>query len=204
MPSCGAFGKFLSALGAAICGQCTGKYHKACLGLSEKAKLSKNWTCPNCPNTTRKSDNTPVKGVIDQSDDDLSPAKVAPVADVLSVCQSSRAPDENDMLDWRRALAEWTDEMRKFRGEMVRLRESITSITARLDGTDRRLDDLTHRIEALESKTDSGRVPEMERVIESLKSELSERDRESLLADLDIGQVPEEKGENVMQKENGQ
>jgi hypothetical protein len=89
-------------------------------------------------------------------------------------------------------LAEFVAEMREFRREMAALRDSLTV----------RLDDFERRLGTLERRRDNSateRTAELERTVADLRKELDDRDREALLADLEIGQLPEEKGVSVVQ-----
>ncbi|KAL4720531.1 hypothetical protein ACJJTC_014841 [Scirpophaga incertulas] len=54
MVNCGACGKFLAMNGAATCATCGVIFHRACLALPDKAKLNKDWECPNCKKATRR------------------------------------------------------------------------------------------------------------------------------------------------------
>ncbi|KAL4702157.1 hypothetical protein ACJJTC_015001 [Scirpophaga incertulas] len=58
MVNCGACGKFLSSVGAASCALCPLKYHKACLVISDKTNISRDWACPNCKRNIRRGDNS--------------------------------------------------------------------------------------------------------------------------------------------------
>ncbi|KAL4705198.1 hypothetical protein ACJJTC_013998 [Scirpophaga incertulas] len=64
-----ACGKFLSLSGAAACSICLIKYHRACLAITDKTQLAKDWICPNCKRHMRKGDNsqTPVKNLCEDS-----------------------------------------------------------------------------------------------------------------------------------------
>ncbi|XP_041983196.1 uncharacterized protein LOC121736175 [Aricia agestis] len=59
-----------------------------------------------------------------------------------------------------------------------------------------RLEGLERRVEVVE-KTSSSKVADLEQVVSQLKSELNDRDQEALLADLDVGNLPESTGENT-------
>ncbi|KAJ0171545.1 hypothetical protein K1T71_013095 [Dendrolimus kikuchii] len=100
--------------------------------------------------------------------------------------------DENEMRAMRREIAEYMGELRR---EMVELRTSISGFGLRLDSIERRLDVL----EQNKVMTNTKGTAELESTIAQLKMELNERDQEALSSDLDIGCLPEEKGENVYQ-----
>lgn len=179
MAKCAACGKFLATVGAATCSICPLIFHKACVAISETATVSKQWSCPECKKKVRKGDNsaTPVKSIYgtDTQLDISSPP--------------SGEEDENEVRAMRREIAEYMVDLRK---EMIEIRISISSFGQRLDTIERRLDVLE------QSKTtgDTKGTAELESTIEQLKIQLNERDQEALLTDLDIGCLPEEKGEN--------
>ncbi|CAG9790406.1 unnamed protein product [Diatraea saccharalis] len=192
MPNCGASGKFLSPAGAAACSVCPSKFHKVCLGLTEKAQMSKGWLCPNCANKSQRGgDNsqTPVKNICGDSDTEAAPS--GPEAGrPISVSNVNEQPEVAEVSEFRREFAGYMAEICEFRKEMASLRDSLTTITSRLDL-------VQQRVEALEKIPK--KVAELEGTISQLKQELNYRDQEALLADLEIGQLPEEKGEGVVQ-----
>ncbi|KAL4719187.1 hypothetical protein ACJJTC_010181 [Scirpophaga incertulas] len=185
MVNCGACGKFLSTVGAASCALCPLKYHKACLAISDKTNISRDWACPNCKRNIRRGDNsqTPVKGIC------VSP----PHGEEPSECPSPKAEDGacEEALP-NKELAQFMAEMREFRKEMVQLRDALS---ARLDTIERRLDKLEQR----QPEAGVEGNAELERTIAELKQEINDRDQEALLSDLEIGQLPEEKGVSVVQ-----
>jgi hypothetical protein len=101
----------------------------------------------------------------------------------------------NFLQEFKLEFAECLSEMREFRQEMSRLRDSFVAISGRLDGFEQRLEALERRRMA----GDDDGTARLERTIAELKAELDDRDREALLSDLDIGQLPEEKGVSVVQ-----
>ncbi|CAG4946342.1 unnamed protein product [Parnassius apollo] len=62
-----------------------------------------------------------------------------------------------------------------------------------MDGIERRLEIIEQR-----HKPSAVEVVELERTVNSLKLELNDRNQEALLSDLEIGHLPEEKGENII------
>lgn len=63
------------------------------------------------------------------------------------------------------------------------------------------MDGIEQRLEVVERR-DTGpatvEVADLERTVAQLKLELNDRDQEALLSDIEIGHLPEEKGENVL------
>ncbi|KAL4719642.1 hypothetical protein ACJJTC_009293 [Scirpophaga incertulas] len=178
MVNCGACGKFLSPTGAAACSVCPTKYHRACLVIAEKTQISKDWVCPNCKRHVRRGDNsqTPVKGIGEDGD-------CGPPLPVTSPPAQARVAGAGPAL----AASESA-------GELGLLREAFAAFTVRLDGVERRLEAL----ERGQPEGDPARVTELEQSVLALKRELNERDQDALLSDLEIGQLPEQKGESVL------
>ncbi|CAG9783805.1 unnamed protein product [Diatraea saccharalis] len=208
MLHCGICGKFLSPTDAARCGGCALKYHRACVGISATAQINKDWMCTGCKKSVRRGNNsqTLVKGISGVMDVDaplpsVSPQKIDVEHQRSDAGTSQRAHSvnatESDMSVMKEFLQEFKEcimkEMREFRMEMAQLRESFTTVTGRIDGMEQRL----VALEQGREDGDVGRVRELESTIAKLKLELDDRDREALLSDLEIGQLPEEKGENV-------
>jgi hypothetical protein len=83
-------------------------------------------------------------------------------------------------------------EMREFRKEMAILRDSLTA----------RLDDFEQRLTALErcrEEVKPEHASELEQAVADLKREHDNREGGALLSDLEIGELPEEKGVSVTQ-----
>lgn len=103
-------------------------------------------------------------------------------------------PPALEVQELRRELAECITEMKEFRREMADFRISVAGITARMDGFEQRLEVV--ELKCAESAVE--KVAELECCVTRLKQELCDRDQEALLSDLEIGHLPEEKGENVL------
>lgn len=190
MAKCVACGKFLSSAGAATCTTCPGMYHKACVGISEIGSAVKDWVCPECHcKKRRKGDNssTPVKNI--------SEGIVAPPLAPDTVCLSSPAPPggNSDLRDMRAELAEFMAESRGFHKEV---RATMASMGERMNTFEQRLVVLEQR--EMPVAQQSVEVAELQVKVALLKSELNDRDQDMLLSDLDIGHIPEEKGENII------
>lgn len=217
MLKCAACGKFIASNVAANCSVCPAIYHKECVSLSETTTVSKEWACPECKRKVRKGDNTPVRGAHDNGTGTAAPAPRRPAArahTALSVSAppipaapvilapatvnagpdtSDLPPRKDDVLELRQELAECVAEIRGFRREIAEFQVSVAGINARMDGIEQRL-------EAVEMKRTEpvAKITDLEHTIAQLKVELNDRDQEALLSDLEIGHLPEEKGENVL------
>ncbi|KAL4720356.1 hypothetical protein ACJJTC_016238 [Scirpophaga incertulas] len=198
MVNCGACGKFLAMNGAATCATCGVKFHRACLALPDKAKLNKDWECPNCKKATRRGDNsqTPVRGIYDSDDGGDMKSSAEDCASIAGSAAQSGAVDQlslSEMKVLRNEILECVKGMREFRSEMELLRASFASVCVRMDGIEQRLQALEQRSPDLSDD----RVALLEQTISGLKLELNDRDQEALLTDLEIGQMPEDKAENA-------
>ncbi|KAJ0182142.1 hypothetical protein K1T71_002864 [Dendrolimus kikuchii] len=185
MAKCAACGKFLSQTGAASCSGCPCMFHKVCVAIPDNGIVPKNWTCPECKKKIRKSDNTdtPVKGVCGTN----SPPTISSVPHLGSFsCIETQKhinlpeplEEESEIRAMRRELAEY---MCEIRNEMHVFRSSLAGIAQRFDGIEQRLVNLEQR------QMDSG-----------MKNIAELENAEALLADLDIGCLPEENGENTV------
>lgn len=198
--ACGVCKKFLSPIGAATCTVCAGTYHRGCLSIPESGTVCKDWVCPVCKKKTKKGGNTPVGG---EATVTLASTSIAASGTSPSISSLLPVPLENPLLtppmdtsimEMRRELAEYMVELRLYRGEMVEFRATMAAMNERVEGIERRLD----VIEAKEEASGAVEVADLERTVTQLKSELNDRDQEALLADLDIGQFPEVKGESAI------
>ncbi|KOB71687.1 Zinc finger DNA binding protein [Operophtera brumata] len=193
MLKCSACGKFLAPNLSASCSACPLVYHKDGVSLSESAPVSNEWTCPGCKKKVRKSDNTPVKsGAAPLSVETQGTAQNA-ASKPPATASGASAACGIDVQELRRELAEWVTEMRAFRWEMADFRVSVAGISARMDGMEQRL-------EAVEQQRmgPAVEVAELERTVAQLKMELNERDQEALQSDLEVGHLPETRGESVL------
>ncbi|KAL4710237.1 hypothetical protein ACJJTC_005410 [Scirpophaga incertulas] len=141
---------------------------------------------------------TPVKGI--GEDGDCGPPLPLPVtsppaqARVAGAGPALAASESAGVSEFRREFTDCISEMREFRKELGLLREAFAAFTVRLDGVERRLEAL----ERGQPEGDPARVTELEQSVLALKRELNERDQDALLSDLEIGQLPERKGESVL------
>lgn len=98
-----------------------------------------------------------------------------------------------DLQDVHQEMSEWMSEIREFRREMAEFRASIAGLTSRMDSIELRL-------EAVERgrEESSPEVADLRCKVALLQQELNDRDQEALLSDLEIGHLPEQRGENVV------
>lgn len=214
MVQCGACGKFLRD--GAVCPSCKSTSHYECVRLPLGVKIADSWRCGACQAGAPKGrdPSTPVRTerqgyavleepmALDETANNTTKefsdtefqlrmrsfrehimADFAHMHSTLSADLNALKTDFNSMFT----------ELREFRLEMTGLRESISVMG-------RRMDDLEGRLVAVERRPveSSSEVETLKRCVGELKEELNERDQDALLADLEIGQLPEERGENVM------
>ncbi|KAL0822081.1 hypothetical protein ABMA28_005446 [Loxostege sticticalis] len=120
-------------------------------------------------------------------------------------------------VELRQMRDDFRSDLRALRGEMRELAGLVRRCEGRVDVVEERLETLEReasgnnvavgaRIDAVEARMEAAERRRAEagpdgaeglrRTVEELKLELNERDQEALLADLEIGQLPEQKGEN--------
>lgn len=182
MAKCGACGRYLSTADGITCGKCDVTYHRGCLNLSEKTKLSTSWMCPACKNKVPRggdNSNTPVKG---QDANDRSP--------------TSKDIDIGlEIRLLRNELGAMRDELKEVRDGMAMLRDTVLACNKNLEEMDIRVTKLENRIEERVNKCDT---KELEETIGELRIQLNERDQDLLANDLEISGLPEDKAENTI------
>ncbi|VVC89756.1 unnamed protein product [Leptidea sinapis] len=196
MAKCSGCGKFLSSSGAVVCTNCPCIFHKGCVAIPDNTAIPKN-PAQNAKKKQPRGDNssTPVKSLCGAVSPPVSVNNVSTKSTegtlTLSHANSTLVGD-SEMRDMRRELADLISELREFRKEF---RQSISSIGERMDGFEKRLEAVEHRELAVTTPI-TNEVVELQETVSQLRLQLNERDQESLLADLDIGHIPEIKEEN--------
>lgn len=191
MTKCVTCKRFLSPKGAATCATCRGAYHRGCVGLpiADSVVIPRDWVCPECEGRQQQTEysgsGTPSKGPGETQ---------APLASPSSASPAPVSGTDNEVNSLRRVLDAYMTEQREFREE---IRATLKNLTGRMDEIERRLDAVEKR-EAETTVPQGCVVDELQQTVARLQMELSDRDQEALLSDLDIGHVPEAKGENVV------
>lgn len=184
---CASCGKFLptSPKGVATCASCHCTFHKGCVGTSHNVK--RDWVCSECKKKKRQI-------VCDAGlvrDPDTSPAVAV---DILVPGTARPSSSEvSEIKELRRELIQYMSESRDFRSEF---RTFMVSTNDRLSGLERRIEALETREPPASPCSDD--ITLLQQQIIDLKSEVNDRDQDALLADLDIGHLPEVKGENII------
>ncbi|CAG5048381.1 unnamed protein product [Parnassius apollo] len=130
MVKSGACGRYLPATDVIICGKCDVSYHRACLNLSEKTKISASWMCPACKNKvphTGDHSNTPVK------------------------CQEvgDSSPTHKD-IDIGLEIRLFRNELSAMRNELKEMRDNITMLKDTVLACNKNLEKMDCRVTKLE------------------------------------------------------
>ncbi|KAL0819934.1 hypothetical protein ABMA28_007936 [Loxostege sticticalis] len=141
------------------------------------------------------------------------------LAGVQALVAEWRLFREEVRADLRLIREEVREDLRALRGELRELAGLVRRCEGRVDVVEERLETLEReasgnnaavgaRIDAVEARMEAAEQHRAEagpdgaeglrRTVDELKLELNERDQEALLSDLEIGQLPEQKGENVV------
>lgn len=175
---------FVSVRGSHL--TCPYIFHKACVAIPDSTPISKDWSCPECKKRLRKGDNSSICDTSPVQDDLARGATLAPP-------HVTSPAGDSDVKEMRRELAECMSKLREFRKEF---RLSMSSMGSRMDGFEQGLQVVEERNDVAAAHS-SAEIIELQQTVVQLKQELNERDQEALLSDLDIGHLPEEKGENT-------
>ncbi|XP_047993543.1 uncharacterized protein LOC125231979 [Leguminivora glycinivorella] len=155
------------------------------------ARVPSTWLCPTCKAAAPRrdnSDNTPVKPS-GAGEEDVPLDQPLDVAVQLSLLRAD--------------FGSVRDEVAGLRVEVARFNDLLGSVTGRLDVLEEKVRRLEERpvepvvVEVGDSSPSAATV-ELRQTVERLQLELNDRDQDALLSDLDIGHVPEIKGESVV------
>ncbi|XP_053603583.1 uncharacterized protein LOC128671267 [Plodia interpunctella] len=193
-----------------ICFLCRKQYDLICANVSQQRFYNTltgehrlSWQCVCCVSKKPKSDNTntPVRGV----SDGVNLNRGAAACNLSqNLDDSSALNDTLDMTDMQVFLLEarqWREEMKAMRVQLGIFTTTIAKLTEKLEDSDRRCNQLEGRVNSLEnqiSELNSNSDKSLLATIEQLKSELNDRDQDSLGNDLEISNIPEDKGENLL------
>lgn len=192
MNKCGGCGKFLS--GGVPCTKCKTNYHRQCVNIHSN-QTPKNWLCPCCFVNVPRTDNTnmPVKDNMVTQDPVQSPQSIEESSGQRAILDEIRAL-RNDMNDFRSDFGGFRKEVHE---EIKDLRSLYQRCDDKMEYFAECLEKQESRLVALE--TTYTEVHNLKSQICELKRELGDRDQLSLLNDLEISGVTENKGENTMQ-----
>ncbi|CAG5026759.1 unnamed protein product [Parnassius apollo] len=177
MVKCGACGRYLPVTDGIICGKCDVAYHRGCLILSVKTKISASWMCPACKNKvprTRDHSNTPVK------------------------CQEvSECSPLHKNIDIGLEIRLFRNELSAMRNELKEVRDNITMVKDTVLACNKSLEEMDCRVTKLEKLYEEHLIKcdnkILEDTISELRVQLNERDQDLLVCDLEISGLPEQK-----------
>lgn len=202
---CVACGKFMPKDGV-TCPQCKSFSHFECASIPVGAKVAETWRCGECQARAPKGRDTatPVRA----AQDDYTVRATSPLALEDAAVNITAEFDSQMELhiglrsireDFFAELRSFKEEMRTFSAEMRDCRRELADFRVSLAGVNSRIDGLEQRIVSVEQRSET--PPEISGLLKKvawLEQEIRDREQESLLTDLEIGQLPEEKGENVV------
>ncbi|KAL0860792.1 hypothetical protein ABMA27_009336 [Loxostege sticticalis] len=201
------------------CSFCSDCYDLECVGISEQCFVGEAWDawkCVACKSKQPKTGNqdTPARAgaggvTVRRGASRMSPSgldALAPEPLTLEAIFFEVLRSREETREQHRDVCAQIAGLKDM-GRVTALDERISSLESRTNSIGKdsagRLGAVEQRLEAVEARrpgpeTDAGAVAELERTVSVLRQELNDRDQEALLADLEIGQLPEAKGENVL------
>lgn len=169
---CNQCGKFVAVTEGVKCEKCSCIFHQHCLPASSRSKV--RIICHQC----LKQKETECDDLFLDAGENSTIHALTEAIKVL-----------------REELVAVTKEMTSFRQELKRLNEHIIESNKRVACLEDRMDILEGKFAAERS----GVEPNTLVAIAELKAELNEREQDSLINDIEIAGLPEDRGENVMQ-----
>ncbi|KAJ0169431.1 hypothetical protein K1T71_015018 [Dendrolimus kikuchii] len=168
--------------------------HRTCVGLPARGILSPTWRCPECKKGEVRDnrDDAPVRGRSSAITDDFiqrGQPSSSPTSHTSQREQSAKTDITNEDL---------MEELKAMRFDLVNFRKEISGLKVEIQTCINRIDGLESRIDALEKCTvvQNAGPGDFNKVINQLKSDLNDRDQDLLANDLEVRNIPEEKGEN--------
>lgn len=188
---------------------CRKQYHvDLCVGgpLPEECDRDR-WICPKCRCDMKKTGNscsTPVRALdsIDHLNVTLRRKTNIPTTDVdqlsFDCTKSETAELLMEIRQFRTEIKSLRSEFSAFQSEMREMSISIKAYGERVDTVETKVTQLEQRIDTKE-KSNKEEVQTLKQYVLELESRLNEKEQESLLCDVEISGVSEQKGENVYQ-----
>lgn len=191
---CGSCRKFISSTEGVKCNKCTLFHHKACVALSTKANISVAWKCPECSKGEPRNnkDDTPVRG------SSLHPANMEDTSDPNPLDGCALITPRRDNSDQGVTNKDILQEIRALRLDFSHFQKEMSDLKIEVRSCLTRIDKLETRIETLEKQPSVQResCDDVSQVIAQLRADLNDRDQDVLSNDLEIRNIPEERGEN--------
>lgn len=199
MPSvkCGGCAKFLSPLEAAKCGKCTTLYHRSCGSLPLAGPITPLWSCPECKKKMKGKQSGEMysaqvsnTSVTSNSSTDSNPDIIATLNQFK---EELRAIVKEELLILRQ---EFQAEFNKIRADITQLQTDNNKTKVSVESLNRKTDGMEVRVTAIEQKllksSDCGDE------VARLRLELNDRDQQLLANDIEIANLPETNGENLL------
>ncbi|KAL0870239.1 hypothetical protein ABMA27_005272 [Loxostege sticticalis] len=142
--------------------------------------------------------------------------QLAGLGELINEFRLFREEMREELKATRADIASVRDDLLRLAGRVGRCESFVSGLDGRVKAMEERLrrdgeaggprlDEFERRLEAAERRqaeavpeVGSSAVAGLERTVAELRLELNDRDQDALLADLEIGQLPEAKGENVI------
>ncbi|KAL0894461.1 hypothetical protein ABMA27_013057 [Loxostege sticticalis] len=189
------------------CSFCSDCYDLECAGISEQCFVGEAWDawkCVACKSKQPKTGNqdTPARAGAGGVTVRRGASRMSPSG--LDALAPEPLTLEAIFFEVLRSREETREQHRDVCAQIAGLKDMVRELSGRVERCSAgRLGAVEQRLEAVEARrpgpeTDAGSVAELERTVSVLRQELNDRDQEALLADLEIDQLPEAKGENVL------
>lgn len=195
MAKCAACGKFIAAKAVAECYVCNNKYHLACAQLKESPKANCMWQCSTC-RKRKSADTSSSSASTIASFEDAAKLESGLSADSVLL---SKVDLGHEIRMIRMELRGMKDDLQK---GLIEIRREVADLRQNISSCCERVDNLESRVQALESRQSSDASVDLtskfEQTVKHLKLELNDRDQELLSSDLEIVNLPENSGENVV------
>lgn len=187
------------------CPGCKNIYDRQCLNMTKTTIIPPNWICTLCISKTPKGgkSETPVKScTLENVESQVSPlhgSNASPDDPRVALAATQQSPKDinGELVQGIRSL---TMEMSAMRVEMSHFGEQFERVLGAVDAANKRMDAMESRMAKLEERPSEspGCVSELMATVQQLKLELNDREQDLLASDLEIGGLPEVKGENVI------
>ncbi|CAG9575295.1 unnamed protein product [Danaus chrysippus] len=187
-------GKFLSPTDGVKCCKCSSVFHRACTNISPNSRISAKWSCRSCTekgNTVnRNTDSSKTKPTTSTESPlslNVNPAEKYVDADMGETSANITLVQEIRLLRL---------EMATSRQEMAKLNSTMSEFNNRINKVEERMTALEQQVSNHNFEHDSSQL--LQTQIQQLKADLSRREQESMLNDIQISGLPEQQGENLM------
>jgi prefoldin subunit 5 len=195
-------------------------YHRECVGMPAHSKINSPWVCLTCKATLPRDSNanTPSKDTDEDMEEPSSGPGTGPdsliselrlVREEIGSLRTEITHFRKEMKDVRADIAACNSNMLKLSEHVDMLDKQVHDLEARIDRNTNSVTSITQRLNNMDSRleeaeaqkehhTDVSQVLELQATIEQLKSELNDKEQNSLMNDLEISGLPEQQHENTV------